>query len=428
MFRLRIPRYSLQVVLRRAALAYLIVWQLSPVMAYGTGWRLAAGASALLWVFLEMNSRRSVLLRPNLAVFLACVFVAYVLAIEFLIVDAPDFLLHVQMIVMLFILVIGESLSRDREGDAKFCFWLILLVLPIWEIGTLRGLILIDSHVARTVTRSSIEAMELTKQGVGGFSLVYSVLLCMPFLIWMSLNSGLLRALPAGGWQRRFSVGLIIVNAVLGAILVLRAGYAIAVLLLFSATACVLIIRSRHRYRFALSVVFAALLVVLGWLSVVPILDIMGNLANGTEYSAKVRDLRESFEIGDSTGTVEGRTDRYERSLVLFAENPVLGTYSNRDIGKHSAIIDRFAQYGFMIGSLFLFLLAYYPWRLMRDRRVPIGLALGFLVAAVGFPMLNNIFMSWGLMLYVFSRGALVVMGLPLSRVHNGQNDLAGKL
>ena len=52
----------------------------------------------------------------------------------------------------------------------------------------------------------------------------------------------------------------------------------------------------------------------------------------------------------------------------------------------------------------------------MRDRRVPVGLALAFLAVAFGFPLLDTIFMAWGLLLFVFSRGAMAVMGIPLDR------------
>ena len=42
MLKLRIPRLPQAVLLRRAALAYLIVWVLSPPLAYGTTWRVLA--------------------------------------------------------------------------------------------------------------------------------------------------------------------------------------------------------------------------------------------------------------------------------------------------------------------------------------------------------------------------------------------------
>jgi hypothetical protein len=52
----------------------------------------------------------------------------------------------------------------------------------------------------------------------------------------------------------------------------------------------------------------------------------------------------------------------------------------------------------------------------LRSSQVPIGLGLAFSILSIGFPMLNPVFMSWGLILYIFSRGAFVVMGLPLDQ------------
>ena len=83
-------------------------------------------------------------------------------------------------------------------------------------------------------------------------------------------------------------------------------------------------------------------------------------------------------------------------------------------MGKHSAILDRFAQYGILFGLVFLALLIHVPIRVMRSSGAPVGLALAFLIVAVGFPMLNTVFMSWGLILFVFSRGALTVMGVSM--------------
>lgn len=88
MLRLRIPRYPLHVVLRRAALAYLIIWQLSPPMAYGSGWRALAVIAMLLWLALDTLEARSVLLRPNWTVLATVGFVIYTIGIEWLV---PEF-------------------------------------------------------------------------------------------------------------------------------------------------------------------------------------------------------------------------------------------------------------------------------------------------------------------------------------------------
>ena len=68
--------------LRRAALAYLIIWQLSPPMAYGSGWRALAVIAMLLWLALDTLEARSVLLRPNWTVLATVGFVIYTIGIE----------------------------------------------------------------------------------------------------------------------------------------------------------------------------------------------------------------------------------------------------------------------------------------------------------------------------------------------------------
>jgi len=61
-------------------------------------------------------------------------------------------------------------------------------------------------------------------------------------------------------------------------------------------------------------------------------------------------------------------------------------------------------------------LLIHVPIRVMRSSGAPVGLALSFLIVAIGFPLLNPVFMGWGLILFIFSRGALMVMGVSMDQ------------
>lgn len=416
MLKLRIPRYPMPVLLRRAALAYLIVWQLSPPMAYGTGWRALAVLAMLLWLALDTLSPRSILRRPNWPVLAAATFALYCVLIEWLIPDAGAINRHFAIWIMFFFLLVGESQQRGRSDEARFCFWTILTVLPIWMISTLLGIETVAGDVARTAARSSVETRDLSVQGIGGYGLIYTVILCLPFLAQLALR---VRHLPGSTqvrWKRRALRAMVWGNFILALLLVLRAGYSIAVILAVLSVLCVLLIRSRRPLQLAMSVCAVGLLVLVTSIAVGPMLQSLEDVATGTEYSAKLRDIRTSLAGGQSTGTVEGRTERYVRSLRLFAENPVMGTLTFDDVGKHSAILDRFAQYGFGFGLLFLVILVFTPLRYLGLPQVPIGLGLAFLVVAFGFPLLNNVFMSWGLILYVFSRGAFAVMGVPLEK------------
>jgi len=370
-----------------------------------------------VWLILEIAAARSVLLKPSLPVLGAVVFMAYTAIIEWLVPDAADINRHFQIWIMLFFLLVGESLGRGREGDARFCFWVVLLVLPIWSFITVRSIDIIAVDVARTISRSSDEARALAAQGVGGYGFVYTVLLCLPFLAWFATHPRIPLVMDwAGRWRRRIVRILLLANFLLGGVLLLRAGYTIGLVLASIAVAVVVLVRARRGLRLAISLVLSALLVVLATFALDPALDGLQRVATGTEYAAKVRDVRRSLDEDQSTGTVNDRAERYQRSTNLFLGNPVVGTLTFDHVGKHSAVLDRFAQYGFAIGSLFLLLLGFVPWRLVRDSRVPSGLSMAFLVVALVFPLLNNVFMSWGLILYVFSRGALAVMGLPLQR------------
>lgn len=418
MLKLRWPRLSQAQLLRRAALAYLIVWVLSPPLAYGTVWRILAVLAMLLWLALDTLAPRSVLRRPGWPVLGAVVFVFYTVFLEWLMPDAAAINRQFQLWIMLFFLVVGESLRRGRNDEAKFCFWIILLVMPIWSLSTLWGLQSLGADVARVVIRSSDEARELVSQGVGGYSFVYTTLLCMPFLAYLAFRPG--AALVAGQprWVRRATKLLLLGNLMLSGLLLLRAGYTIALILSAVVVASVLLIRSRAPLRMLLSLCFVGLLVVILGMLTAPVLGVLEKVSIGTEYSAKIRDIRVSLEDDQSTGTVHDRTERYLRSLRSLGDNPVIGTLTYDKVGKHSAILDRFAQYGFAFGLLFLALLLYVPLGAVRNSRVPIGLAFGFLIVASGFPLLNNVFMAWGLILYVFSRGAFAVMGIPLDRGH----------
>lgn len=421
MLTLRIPRVSASTFLRRAALAYLIVWVLSPPLAYGTGWRVLAVLAMLLWLALETWATRSVLLRPGWPVLVSLVFVLYTAFIEWLVPDSSTINRQFSIWIMLFFLLVGESFSRGRDGDARFCFWLVLLILPVWSLSTLGGLQTLGAHTARAVVKSTVEARELTEQGVGGYGLVYTVVLCLPFFAGLFFHRGRVLGGIVAQWKRIVVRFLILGNFLISTLLVLKAGYSIAVLLSVFSVASVLLIRSRRPLPFVISACFVGLLVLLAGLSIGPALGALQDAVVGTEYSAKVRDIRASLEGGESTGTVEGRTERYSRSWGKFIENPLLGTLKFDDVGKHSAILDRFAQYGLVVGLLFLMLLIYVPLRALRAPHVPIGLALGFLVVAIGFPMLNNVFMSWGLVLYMFSRGVFSVIGASQDQMRGGR-------
>ena len=246
MFRIKIPRLPQAVLLRRAALAYLIIWVLSPPLAYGASWRVLAVAAMLLWLALDTLTPRSVLLRPNWPVLCTLVFIFYTIFIEWLVPDGSTINRQFSIWIMLFFLLVGERQRRGRSDDAQFCFWVILAVLPVWSIATLWGINTVAADVARTIARSSQEARDLAGQGIGGYGYVYTVVLCLPFLAHLTLRFRTVVDRSQARWKTRLQRLLIWGNFVLAVLLILRAGYSIALILSAFAILSVLLIRSRR--------------------------------------------------------------------------------------------------------------------------------------------------------------------------------------
>lgn len=71
----------------------------------------------------------------------------------------------------------------------------------------------------------------------------------------------------------------------------------------------------------------------------------------GTEsvFAEKIDEFRYSINNEDMTGDMQGRVDRYNKSICYFVENPIMGT--NEKPGNHAAILDRLAVLG-LIGFI----------------------------------------------------------------------------
>jgi hypothetical protein len=102
-----------------------------------------------------------------------------------------------------------------------------------------------------------------------------------------------------------------------------------------------------------------------------------------------------------ASGTLYDRIERYQRSFLLFVQNPIFGTMLSTDIGKHSQILDNFAQFGIVVGSMFVYFLIAVPIRYINRRGAEFGLAFAMLIVTLLYFGLNNAFMSAGPVLFI---------------------------
>ena len=184
-------------------------------------------------------------------------------------------------------------------------------------------------------------------------------------------------------------------------LVVLKAEYSTAVLLMVTTVSLYLFHTKSIQKNMLLFILFI-LLYILFDAYLVDILKLLQSLTEGTTYHLKLQDSIASIRLGEATGTTADRVERYYRSMNIFFENPIVGIWSYAPVGKHSLILDTFAQYGIFAGIALIYILLKVPYQILQTHTKNRTLALTVLILIIALFSLNNINMSYGFMFYIF--------------------------
>ncbi|MDT7526308.1 O-antigen ligase family protein [Pseudidiomarina sp. GXY010] len=380
--------------MQNIAIAYVALWVTSPAMAYGTLFRALALLAVAGWFFLELLRPNNLLLRPSVPALIATVYIVYIAVIDYLQYGGAGLIQNFQLFIAFYFLYVIES-RRNNVESLRPVFWWVLLTLPITYIKTIYTLWFVNGHAMRLAVRSGDTAMQIAQEGVGGYGLAYSTVIMVPALVMLFKYSN---QMTIKWWQKL----LIAANLVLAVTLVLSSGFTIAVLTLI-ATLGTLVILAKVTLARALLATFLAALLLIGYKPVLQTsLTAIQPLTQGTNYFIKIRDVLETLEQGEAQGTASDRIVRWERSAKIFLEHPILGVWSNRDIGKHSEILDTFARLGIFFGVIFVYLMIYIPIRYLGISMRTNGLVLASLVCMAAVTFMNNFVASQGMALFLF--------------------------
>lgn len=387
--------------LQNVAISYLVIWSTSPILAYGIGWRVGAVFSVLIFVLMQIFLAESRAGRFNsLIVLLAIFYVIYTSVLSSVIDGSIGVIRNLQIYIMLFFACVYETRRRDILSLTPV-IWVALVTIPIWQFVTFHHITVVDPHAARVVIRSGQDSYDLLQEGVGGYGLIYASVLMVPPLLSLAFLH------PEGPWlpswlrsRPLIAKSIILTSVAVSTVVVIVSGYSIAVVALTVSVATFVLLREPTSIRIILLIAITAIIFMFWQEIVVASLEIVKPFAQGTNYQLKIDDIIQSINFGDATGSFADRRDRYMRSAELFLNNPILGTITVRDLGKHSSVLDNFGQWGLFIGSLFVYLIIR-PIIAAFSNGAPFGLivAMAFAVACVFG--LDNGFASAGVALYI---------------------------
>jgi len=146
------------------------VWALTPQLGHSAAARLVSVGAVGLWLLIEAWRPHGIVRATTLPVVLMFVFSIYTLVFEVLTHGASGIVSRIQLYIMLFFLLAQQARRNEMESLYPV-FWLVIGLNVIWMTTTFTFLSTVDARAMRVLVRSTVEAEELSSQGVGGYSM-----------------------------------------------------------------------------------------------------------------------------------------------------------------------------------------------------------------------------------------------------------------
>lgn len=323
------------------SILYIIAWCVSPPLAYGSIYRVIAIIAVVIVVFSSMRATLPSLKSRLNQCILLCL---YMLVVCFF--TGESFVGKIGTFIIL-LTSVSFALWNYRYGiDLKKLEFLIIFTIGLYCIWNTTTLIAAstDGHIMRALVRNSDISIACAKRGIGGYGYLYSVVAMLPIGIYMlrSRHNIIIRA-------------IIVYFVISGFILSYVSQYFIA-LILSALIFPMLYIANKHKDGMNMSsyiIIFGLLL--LFFFNLELILDFLINIVNIPSLNRKLIGMQNTLLYGGDVEDSEfgERYERYMRDLGLILRSPLFGVFKYSAVGKHSNILDFFAQYGTPLGIVY---------------------------------------------------------------------------
>jgi hypothetical protein len=272
-------------------------------------------------------------------------FIIYTLIVNTVASQSGFLLRHLQLYIFLILILISSIVLKFSLLKKEQLLIIILSFNIIALIGTYFGL-LVDSHAARSLAKSGDGALALTQSGVGGYGVIYMNALIYPILFFLKKTK-----------NNKWIKFLAWINIVFAILVILIANFLIAIIVSVFQLFILFILSKKSTNRVLFILIFMVGIFFI-FNNIDKIERLSYPLVEGTSLGIKHTDIFNTLNGNSSEiNTITLRSERYERSLRHFFFNPLIGKLSFDDLGKHSSILDIFAQFGIFIGILFISLL-----------------------------------------------------------------------
>lgn len=241
------------------------------------------------------------------------------------------------------------------------------------------------SRILATGTEYEEEALlksQFARLNIGGFDFIYSLVMTTPFLVGLMKEK----------WVNRFwGISVLLCFA----LTLLTAEYTASILLFVM---CLMLLFTRGKYtlrKFRKSIVLGAFILLIGMIPLGNILINVSEKIESEKVATRIRDVgytlsNQQSKIGKYSD-IKGRSDKYKISWNTFKAHPIIGSWNNKNTGRHSFILDSMAKYG-TIGIVLLLIMYGSVYRIFFKNNINegwIGYALFLLLLVIIMAMIN---------------------------------------
>ena len=328
-------------IIQSIAVAYLVVWSISPPLEIDLIYRLLAVVATVGWAGIWLLRENPIVLDKDQLISL--VFLLTVIVVTVIIDGNFKGILKQVAFIMLVVCFILNSYYKDHWDELRWLIPVVLVLFIIYNYKTIQALIA-DPTIARRLVRDDESTYEYLRQGIGGYGLVYpQVCVSSAFLAWT------LKAFKHN--KIYFLLGL--TWLITYVTLISKASFSIAIFTTVVGAVLLLFYRGKSGVSaFIIAIVIFATVM----LSILYVEDFRNKLLemfDGTAVAKKINDLVATSESGEAEGSIGVRVKRYVGSLQVIIKYPIVGGLWRDGGGGHSALLDIIAQYGLWGGWFF---------------------------------------------------------------------------
>jgi hypothetical protein len=391
-------------------LAYIVFWVVSPVVIGRDFYKLIVIITTGLWVLTSIYLSKHILFKGRVHVVLAYLAIIYVAVASFIGGGWSEFSRQTFLIIFLFFLLI-YNYSKQKQKNNRWIFIFSLVLLGVFSLITFIHHFSFPI-ISRAITgNGNLDRSYYQGIGVGGFNLIYTVVLACPVVLYYLINNNwtypLLRAKnnnnnTIGVKEKKsimYQIAVILLIIILYALLII-AKFSLGLIAVLVATV-IIIFNKRPKF---IIIAFSAFV---GLFMIVVLLiynDIVAVPSVFSSYLNKINDIATSITSGQAQGSVGLRLSLYKESLSMISKYPLFGTVFNplESSGGHSFLLDVLATFGLIPGGLIIYLTTYVPLSNIYTKKAGYsGLALATSFVLIFTNILNNLAQGIGVSLLI---------------------------